>query len=303
MKAFLLFIVMATLTLAPASPALAGSHASLGPIAKSDTGVVYVARGKEIAIYRQDGGGFVGRITNGTSSPRGLFVDAAGSLYVANQAGPDIAIYPRGRRAPSLLLSDGLEGPNSVAVDSSKTVYVADGNGAVVEYRAGQTHPFLTIPPYVGTSPGVFPTDIAVDGSGDVFMSAFLGSFGQDILEYTAGPSPSWQRLHLDIALRNEFAGVAIDRSGELVFAVASGFSSYPGGIFVYDVAQKKVVRAIGHQYSGYSAIRFDPGLNRLFAGGMYERRTYSYDYASGKFIRSIFSGTNDIFAIAAGPS
>src|SRR5690348_4131679 len=42
----------------------------------------------------------IGVITTGINGPRGLSIDTAGNLYVANQGGGNVAIYPSGATTP-----------------------------------------------------------------------------------------------------------------------------------------------------------------------------------------------------------
>src|ERR1700722_13059127 len=57
----------------------------------------------------------IGEITTGINGPRGLFLDPAGTLYVANIGSGTVTIYPAGATTPSLTLSQGLIQPASAA--------------------------------------------------------------------------------------------------------------------------------------------------------------------------------------------
>ena len=98
-------------------------------------------------------------------------MDVAGTLYVANDHGHDVTIYPAGSNRPSLTLSSGLERPYSVAVDAAGTVYVGDFDGQVVEYPAGQTQPSLVIPQQQGPSHYGVPVNETIDANGNLFVS------------------------------------------------------------------------------------------------------------------------------------
>ena len=284
----------------------AAPRALVSPPAKPD-GLLYVAVDGQLLIYRQDGAGPIGRITKGIDGPMGLAVDSAGTLYVANATAGNVTVYPAGARSPSLVLSDGLHQPLDVAVGADGTVYVANNaasfySGTVVEYRAGQTQPFFTTPPYNSSGTAIFFND-AVDANGNVFVSATIGSsFGQGVLEYPAGASPSWEFLLTSNYLREALAGLAIDRWGHLIVAEEGGISA-PGEIDVVDVAQREVLRKIGRDYDGANAVRLDRGSFQLFASDPDRPIVFVYAYKSGKLVRRLHIAGTNITGIALGPA
>jgi streptogramin lyase len=102
-----------------------------------------------VAIYDLGRFGFpqIGQITDGVNNPVGVTVDAQGAVYVANQGGGNVAIYPAGATTPSLTLSQGLSQPTCAAVDTNGDVYVTDRGSVqnIVVYPQGQTIPSTII--------------------------------------------------------------------------------------------------------------------------------------------------------------
>ncbi|MGA8574612.1 MAG: hypothetical protein WB609_02855 [Candidatus Cybelea sp.] len=101
-----------------------------------------------VLIYKQGhtSSGPVGEIVTGVSSPQGDAVDAAGTLYVANQGNSTVTEYPKGSTIPSVTLSTGISKPLDVSVDSNGIVYVMDSSaGQIVEFKPGSTSPDATV--------------------------------------------------------------------------------------------------------------------------------------------------------------
>ena len=63
-------------------------------------GFVYVACTQVGEIAIESGYGYFGKITDGINEPEGLATDKNGNLYVANQRGKTITVYPPGATSP-----------------------------------------------------------------------------------------------------------------------------------------------------------------------------------------------------------
>jgi sugar lactone lactonase YvrE len=64
-------------------------------------------------------------------------------------------------------ISDGVNLPEQLAFDQAKTLYVVNSNiSTVSEYPAGATHPSVTL-----TTGLEYPSGIAIDAKGDIFVS------------------------------------------------------------------------------------------------------------------------------------
>ena len=103
---------------------------------------VYVADGSRILIFPQGPRNPqpIGEITDGVQSAYGLCIDRYGNLFVANQYGNNITVYPFGSTTPSTTYTEDLERPLYPAVDSDQNLWVTNAdNGTVVEYKHGST--------------------------------------------------------------------------------------------------------------------------------------------------------------------
>ena len=91
--------------------------------------------GDSVEVLRQKGHNQqpIREITAGIEGASALFTDRKENLYVANWAGGDITIYPRGSASPSETLA-GSFNPDSIAVGVDGTIYVANF-GRVVSLR------------------------------------------------------------------------------------------------------------------------------------------------------------------------
>src|SRR5271166_2225507 len=126
-----------------------GRHGWLSPDVKKQK-LVYASdyTGSAILIYPQDvnNPGPIGEIVDGISTPHGIAVDAAGTLYVTNQGSNTLTEYPAGSTSPSVTLSNGISKPSDVSVDSNGTVYISESaNNKILEFKVGSTSPDLTI--------------------------------------------------------------------------------------------------------------------------------------------------------------
>jgi sugar lactone lactonase YvrE len=111
----------------------------------------------------------IGAITTGIDGPGALFLDASGTLYVPNQPGNTVTIYPAGATTPSVTLSQGLSRPNSVAIDGEGNIWVANfgSSPSIVIYPPGSMTPSQTITGRLIKA----PAQLAFDSSGNTFFS------------------------------------------------------------------------------------------------------------------------------------
>ncbi|HEX4232631.1 MAG TPA: SMP-30/gluconolactonase/LRE family protein [Bryobacteraceae bacterium] len=129
------------------------------------------------------------------ANPAGIAVDTAGNVYVADSgnhairkiSASGIITTLAGNGVPGYSGDGGaavnaeLDNPTGVAVDSSRNVYVADMYNCVIrEITASEeivTFAGNRIPGYLGdgsqatTAELAYPTDVAVDGSGNVYIA------------------------------------------------------------------------------------------------------------------------------------
>lgn len=143
-------------------------------------------------------------LATGLNNPRGIAVDGSGNVFVADFGdGKIVKITPAGVKS-TLANFDGLL---TLALDGAGNVYAAAQYAA---YETGEKI-FMVSPTGVITDPGFFtdyPIGIAVDGSGNVFVTDFeidrveeIPSSGTTSFAVTGGFVPS---------------GVAVDSAGNL---------------------------------------------------------------------------------------
>jgi sugar lactone lactonase YvrE len=164
-------------------------------------------------------------ITAALDAPTGMAVDAAGNLFVCNNAGQTVpgksvfwtvTVYHPGAGMPFRTYTDGIFSPVDVALAGDGTAYVANYSSEVTVYPAGSLQPSKTLRAPAGDA----PIGVALDVSGDVFVSYVprSGSGGR-IYEYQAGRV----RGHdLGIAFNASPHGLAIDARGDLIVAVSN---------------------------------------------------------------------------------
>ncbi len=155
-----------------------------------------------------------GSIT-GFGDPQGLFVDAAGNLWVADAAAKQVFAFAPGAQTPALTLADPSGVPVDVAVDAtSGTVYVTDYQNSVdahvlVEvYAKGSTTPTATLSDPEARNGGYD----AVDDHGNLYVTFMTQSNKAKVDRWAAGAGDP-QDLHL--ALVSD-GGIATTANGAL---------------------------------------------------------------------------------------
>ncbi|MEO9170833.1 MAG: hypothetical protein ABI282_00280 [Candidatus Baltobacteraceae bacterium] len=131
----------------------------------------------------------IGSITQGASGPSGLFVDDAGTLYVANAASRTITEYLAGQSSPSTTLAIP-DQPVTLTVGPDGTVYVVTvhRNGAyrLVEFDPGVTSPSRSLTFFHGLPCPIYVAGLAADASNDLYLVEVgaCGAGGGSIVEY-----------------------------------------------------------------------------------------------------------------------
>jgi sugar lactone lactonase YvrE len=220
----------------------------------------------------------IASITDALDYPNSVANDASGKIYVSNDLGGTAGIgfiseYPRGKTKHTATISDGVSYPYGVVVDSKGTLYVANhsggshGAGTVTEYPAGAKKPSVTI------SGLIWPTGLALDQSGDLYIADkySYGSTGYsagNIYEVPAGSNTA-QNLGLEDLVSPW--GVAIDAKGNIWVAdwgqsqinVYSGGSKYPIKVLTAGGSDMEGISIYGNiyasDYNGGNIYAFKP--------------------------------------------
>jgi hypothetical protein len=264
----------------------------------SEQQLLYVSGDHEVLIYSQTGSHKpIGQIRDGIKDASGLAVDSQNTLYVANRDAASVTEYLEGSVHPSLAITSGLEHPLSVAVDAQLNVYVCDFDGQVVEYHAGQTTPFLVIPPVVQSSSQGEAVDAVVDPEGNLYVSYLFHPpstyfQGQIAMYPPGGTSPTWTGIVLPFT-----ADIAFDAQQHLLVAVPQSERSGPSGIFEFRLQPLKNLRRFGDRGGAY-AMRFSAGARRLYVGDL-GHKMFVYSYPDGKLIDSFTVKTGKGLALS----
>jgi sugar lactone lactonase YvrE len=164
------------------------------------------------AVYELWDDGTLKTVGFGFTSPQGVAIDGAGTLYVTDTGTNTVVEVPQGCASSSCqrTLDGGFYLPYGVAVDGAGNVYVADsGNNRVVELPSGCTSSACEIAIGRGWN---FPFAVAVDSAGNVFVE----DFGNHRVERVAvgGGAQTTVVSNLQFSY-----GIALDAAGDLFVA------------------------------------------------------------------------------------
>lgn len=144
-------------------------------VAACSGGVPHSAIPAAGGLYRSHGrsGSAATVIFQGFNVPRGIAVDSAGVVYVANGGGSTLTtVAPDGTLGT---LGSGLNSPEALAIDASGNVYVADHDNSAVKRIDPSGGVTCVAGVLQGTgcsgSPFVGPSGVAVDAGGNVYVA------------------------------------------------------------------------------------------------------------------------------------
>jgi hypothetical protein len=211
------------------TPALSGSANSLGRAPNTSHGFIGTIGAQTHLLYMSSwgtasvvdvltmNGEQVGQIANGLVEPQGLFVDAKGSLWVANTS--NVLVYPRGGLSPSKTLTDSVGYPIDVTVCPDGTAYAADlydnsnsNHASIQVYAHGSTTPTGNLD-YATDFRNPFLT---CDAAGNVFVALLTGEYSGDgaVVEFPRGKQKGAKDL--GIVLKSP-GGIKPDNAGNLL--------------------------------------------------------------------------------------
>jgi kumamolisin len=152
-------------------------------VALDNSGNAYIADGNNNVIREITPAGLVSTPYTGFSEPNGVARDNVNNLlYVADTKNNLIRQVTATGTITSIGTSHTFKTPLAVAVDSSGNVYVADsGNNEIVKITTGGTTTVIAgngAAAYLDSTTGTsaefdYPTGIAVDGSGNIYVADF----------------------------------------------------------------------------------------------------------------------------------
>jgi DNA-binding beta-propeller fold protein YncE len=153
----------------------------------------------------------------------GVAVDAAGDVYVSDSCHNRVLKLAAGSSTQTVLPFRGLDFPQGLAVDSAGAVYALDHSGGrILKLAAGSGT--QTVLPKAGLAG---PTgDVAVDTTGNVYVSCSRGRSTRSCLLRLAPGSDTWTRLpsasdHSGDTFSSGEQTVAVDAAGN-VYMIAS---------------------------------------------------------------------------------
>ncbi|MGD0730849.1 MAG: choice-of-anchor D domain-containing protein [Terracidiphilus sp.] len=231
------------------------------------------------------------------NSPRGVAVDAAGDLFIADTYNNRVVEVPAGDGGAIAIdptvNGSGLSTPYGVALDGAGDLFIADTyNYRIVEVPAGGGVP-IAIGLAVGNTGGymTLPSCVIADAVGDLFI---LDRNNDRVLEVPAG---SGAAVVIDSAVKlvGPFQA-ALDGAGDLFITDNSGVVEAPAGggaaitidpkvngvalhfpsglavdaagdLFIGDAENNRIVRV---PFGGGAATAFDPVVNGLPVGSPY---------------------------------
>jgi len=148
-------------------------------------------------------------------SPRGAAVDAAGNVFLVDNATNQLFKVSSGGTPVAVPLGTALNSPFGVALDAAGNLYIADaGNNRILELPyGGNTATALNLANLV------FPEGVAVDGLGNLFIAntkaAAASGYG-NIIKLAAGSGVQTTLVNSGL---NYPSGVALDAAGDIFVA------------------------------------------------------------------------------------
>jgi Legume lectin domain/NHL repeat len=214
------------------------------------------------AVYELFDDGTLKTVGTGFTSPQGVAIDGAGTLYVTDTGTNTVVEVPQGCAASSCqrTVDGGFYLPYGIAVDGAGNLYVADSsNNRVVELPSGCTSSACEVAIGSGWN---FPFAVAVDSAGNVFVA----DFGNHRVERVAANGGAQTTVVTN--LQSSYA-IAVDAAGDL-------FVSDSGNQQIFEVpagggAQRTIASALDQPY----------GMTLDAAGNLYFSHSASHQVIS----------------------
>lgn len=257
---------------------------------------VYVSDEKHnlVAVFTGDGKR-VGTIdsTGGLKYPQNIFVDGSGDLWVANQGGHDVLMFPPDSDFATVVLADHKNLPADVTICPNGTIFVANvfspvGGGDITVYKGIEEHVIrrtarqairkLT---YEG---GEF-TGITCDGAGNVFATAVVGTLGS-VVEFPGGHEA--HATQLPISSGGNLGGIKIDHAGNLLVDDPIGS--------VTEYSETGHPTGVSIRTNGWYGIALDPAGTTLYGADAGSEEGVAVTFPGGT-LRHVYHG-KDLSAV-----
>ncbi|MGD1083627.1 MAG: BACON domain-containing carbohydrate-binding protein [Verrucomicrobiota bacterium] len=151
-------------------------------------------------------------VSSNLSSPRGVAVDGAGNVYIADTSHSALKEWTASNNTVTTLVSSGLISPYGVAVDGAGNVYIAGAaQNAIEKWTAANSNVTTLV-----SSGLASPYGVAVDGAGNVYIA---DTGHNAIKEWTAANSNVTTLVSSGLSYPY---GVAVDGAGNVYIADAN---------------------------------------------------------------------------------
>lgn len=237
----------------------------------------------------------VGEIVTGLDAPAGIAVDAAGNVYVCNNAGQSaqgksafwtVTVYKRGQTAPFRTYTAGVWNPVDVAVAPDGTAYIANYSSVVTVYPPTGLLPSRSL----AAPSGYAPVGIALDARGDVFVSYVRQNGGGVVYEYLPHQTTG---SNLGIVFAGDPHGLAVDQNGNLVVAVST--APNPGSLIeVFAPGSKQPKLTMTGPFQPFMLALSRDGRRLFvadFGSGNDDGGVFEYSYPSGALLAKDVQG------------
>lgn len=241
--------------------------------------LLYVSdyRSGSVKIYARKGRRpvLIGALRKAIDHPGNLCFSSDGTLYVPNEKGATIAVYPFGRSTPSEVLTADKGGPTGCAVDAAGNLWVADFNDRkVYEFLDGKNKIGAAID-------ASCPDSIAFDASGNMYVGLLgftaLGLCSPAQIEvFAPGQTVPFENITSGLYGEALLSDIAIGPDGTL-YAVAEAAQT---DVLVFPPGQTSPSRTLA--FGGHRVVYLTTSMSgRLYAGeNDLAKKPFAYEVA-----------------------